>query len=147
MANARSKEALIALNKRLATYTTHKIFLKGDTAKPPVDTPWIRQDAIFSRPVSLGAFASEDAGEGSAGGTYRCAIIYQATVFVPSGKMAEVEASGIVDTIADLFPRGLRLTEGSVSVKVEETYRGTAQPDDVWLRLPVTVEAWYYAPY
>jgi len=116
---------------------TDRIFFPNTKFNPPTGQEFLRCVLLFNAPTMIGAFTT---------GTYRINGIYQINVFYPKG-----EGEGVpVQTAGDLckrFQRGLELTHGNHTVKIERSYRSSALEDDVWYQIPVTADFWCYSQY
>jgi len=142
MTNRYTKETLQALNNKLMTLDSGiwstKTSFPGSNFTPPDNAPWLKVDYLFSKPVLIGAFSDA--------GTYREMGIYQVMVYVPKGN-GMFEALDIVDKILGLFQRGSELTGSGPTVKIERSYRSSPMSEATWMKIPISVDFWWYVPY
>lgn len=136
-----TKESLQAMNNHLNSMASgayvSKTAFPGTNFIPPTDAMWLKVDYLFAKPVMIGAFVD---------GHYREQGIYQIMVYGPKGQGA-FSVIGLVDQIMDHFERGTELTGVGPTVKIERTYRSNPMEEAPWIKVPVSVEFWWYAPY
>lgn len=135
------KEICLALQKKLVEFNDYdfsgKISFENTDFDPQGLSQWLQEFFLFSDPRKIGAFTQ---------GSYLVRGIYQVNVCGKRGD-GTVELNAIAGSLARHFSRGVQLTEGAHTVKIEGSYRGSATADATWYKVPVSVEFWCYTSY
>lgn len=97
------------------------------TFSPETGKPYFRVDHLPNRPFWAGLSSGRiDQG------------LLQITVVWPKG-LGIVKASAAVDAVKAHFPKKLKLTQGTATVKIGEAWHAAPLQDDAWTETPVTI--------
>lgn len=118
-----------ALETRLSGLVAYAIQYEGETKTPTVGTAYLRAHTLPA--------GTEGAGIGTSAPEEHKGI-FQVSVFAPIG-VGMGAALTIADAVATQFPRGLRLTSGTVGLICGSPSIGPALTEDAWLHLPVSI--------
>jgi hypothetical protein len=123
-----------ALDAKLLTYQSTNVAWFGVNFKPKPNTAYIAPSMIGSSRKAVGA------GEK---GLLEWTGVYRVVARHPSGE-GTLAALQKIDAIAAVFPRGLTLTSGSISIVCETPSLMSAQSDGEWVFSSVDIPWFAY---